>query len=106
MLNHTFLHLPGIGSTSERRIWDSGVRTWDDYERSKSEQLPLFPGARRPDLDALAQSREALRRGDAGFFSKRLPPSEQYRIALSFPRETIFVDIESTGLSLYYDYIT
>jgi uncharacterized protein YprB with RNaseH-like and TPR domain/predicted nuclease with RNAse H fold/dephospho-CoA kinase len=106
MLNHTFLHLPGIGSISERRIWDSGIRTWDEYERSRSEQLPLFPGARRPDLEALTLSRKALRSGDVGFFSQRLPTSEQYRIALSFPRETIFVDIESTGLSLYYDYIT
>jgi uncharacterized protein YprB with RNaseH-like and TPR domain/predicted nuclease with RNAse H fold/dephospho-CoA kinase len=106
MLNHTFLHLPGIGSISERRIWDSGIRTWDEYERSKSQQLPLFPSARRPDLEALTLSREALRSGDVGFFSERLPPSEQYRIALSFPRETIFVDLESTGLSLYYDYIT
>jgi uncharacterized protein YprB with RNaseH-like and TPR domain/predicted nuclease with RNAse H fold/dephospho-CoA kinase len=106
MLNHTFLHLPGIGSISERRIWKSGVRTWDEYERTQSEQLPLFPGGRRPDVEALARSREALQHGDIGYFSERLPPAEQYRIALSFPRETIFVDIESTGLSLYYDYIT
>jgi predicted nuclease with RNAse H fold/dephospho-CoA kinase len=40
------------------------------------------------------------------FFSKHLPTGEYYRIALSYPEETIFLDIETTGLSLYYDQIT
>ena len=34
------------------------------------------------------------------------PRPEHYRIALSFPSKTLFLDIETTGLSQYYDVIT
>ncbi|MDR3555642.1 MAG: ribonuclease H-like domain-containing protein [Syntrophobacteraceae bacterium] len=40
------------------------------------------------------------------FFAKALPSSEYYRIALEFPADVIFLDIETTGLSVHYDIIT
>lgn len=82
------------------------MHNWEEYEASRTQQLPLFPGARRPDVEAIVDSRGALASGNVKFFVERLPASEYYRIALSFPRETLFADIETTGLSLYYDYIT
>lgn len=54
----------------------------------------------------LSMSREALQGGDVGFFAQHLDRQEHYRIALTFPNDTIFLDIETTGLSRYYDYIT
>src|SRR4051812_40043896 len=106
MLRHTFLHLPRIGRRSETRLWTEGVVTWDDLERRLEKQLSLFPNADRVDPHGLHESRRALSAGDASYFADRLPSQEHYRIALSFPRETLFLDIETTGLSLYYDYVT
>ena len=57
-------------------------------------------------MEAIAASRVALSLGDADFFAARLPTREHYRIAATFPAETVFLDIETTGLSLYYDKIT
>ena len=57
-------------------------------------------------MDELEASEEAYRRGDTSFFAQRLAPAEHYRIALAYPRETLFLDIETTGLSRFYDRVT
>jgi predicted nuclease with RNAse H fold/uncharacterized protein YprB with RNaseH-like and TPR domain/dephospho-CoA kinase len=102
MLEATFSHLTRISERRERQLWRRGVLSWNDFERSLDRQLRLFDN--RDGL--LTQSRRAMSRGDAEFFAKLLPRREYYRIALSFPKRTLFLDIETTGLSLYYDYIT
>ena len=107
MLKHTFLHLPGIGETRERALWQSGILTWDDFERHFLAQASLFPSETESALSrALFDSRKALERGDLDFFAERLPKQEHYRIALSDPTRVLFLDIETTGLSLYYDQTT
>jgi uncharacterized protein YprB with RNaseH-like and TPR domain/predicted nuclease with RNAse H fold/dephospho-CoA kinase len=57
-------------------------------------------------LRELELSRRALERKQLEYFAENLPKHEHYRLAYAFPDETIFVDIETTGLSRYYDYIT
>lgn len=107
MLQSTFIHLPGIGFHREKLLWKSGILTWDDLTRTYLSQSSLFP---RASDDALArsieESRAALEAGRLEYFAEKLPPSEHYRIALHAPRDTLFLDIETTGLSLYYDEIT
>lgn len=106
-LEHTFLHLPGVGLRTERRLWRNGFWTWGDLERKSGHQLSLFGKSRWESwMEAIKASRHALLVGDADFFAARLPSREHYRIAATFPKETVFLDIETTGLSLYYDRIT
>lgn len=105
-LERTFLHLPRIGLLTERKFWREGIKTWDDLEASSRDPPVLFGPRRSPLLQSLDESRKALDVGDSAFFAERLPLQEHYRIATSFPAETVFVDIETTGLSLYYDAIT
>lgn len=107
MLKNTFIHLPGIGTKKERAFWEKGILTWDDLDRSFSRQPNLFPTESDSAVGRmLEESRAALARRDFDFFAERLPNSEHYRIALTEPQSTVFLDIESTGLSLYYDHIT
>jgi len=40
------------------------------------------------------------------FFAKSLPTSDYFRVLLDFPENVLFLDIETTGLSVYYDIIT
>ena len=107
MLKNTFLHLPHFGEKTERRLWARGVLTWDELEDQERANLPLLAavshGHGNRDLE---RSYEALAAGDAGYFAQRLPRSEHYRIALSFPDDTVFLDIETTGLSRFYHEIT
>src|SRR5262249_186245 len=107
MLKNTFLHLPGFGYQRERSLWEEGIFTWDDFEKYFLSRMGFFPtDTDRAIVAALEQSREAFARNDFGFFIDRLPKREHYRIALSDPAGTVFLDIETTGLSFYYDQTT
>ena len=118
MLESTFIHLPGISQKQEQELWLQGILTLEQLrdmmvERLRPKQGNLFPEGslgRRGRISrlgrALEESAEALAKGDAEYFASRLPPREHFRIALSFPREVAFLDIETTGLSHYYNSTT
>ena len=109
MLSSTFRHLKGIGAKKELVLWDSGITSWEALEVRQEPQLSLFAhsqngnGAKK---SLFYDSQKALAENDAEFFARNLPRQEYYRIALSFPAKTLFLDIETTGLSRYYDTIT
>ncbi|WP_407525990.1 ribonuclease H-like domain-containing protein [Lacibacter sp. MH-610] len=104
MLKNTFQHIEGFGSLKEVSLWQSGVFTWDDYINKHSFKNTLFPD--EPFVSILDTSIIALNNKDANFFAKSLNSQEYYRIALTFPEDVMFLDIETTGLSKYYDHIT
>ena len=104
LLEHTFLHLPRVGRRTERKLWMEGIATWSDFQSVRPRQLSLFNKDTWEEI--IDASRKALAMGDADFFAARLPRGEHYRVAATFPEETVFLDIETTGLSLYYDNIT
>ncbi|MCG8608347.1 DUF429 domain-containing protein [bacterium] len=107
MLESTFIHLPGIGLKTEKGLWASGIYTWADFKQARREQPDLFDKNPKDRIrGALEESEAALANGDADYFAERLPSSEQYRTVLQFQTETGFLDIETTGLSSYYDHIT
>ena len=74
-----------------------GVATWSDLQSVHQRQLSLF--SKDAWAEMIDASHEALARGDADFFAAKLPRREHYRIAATFPAETAFLDIETTGLS-------
>ena len=97
----------GIGAKKERALWKSGILTWDDYLRAYPTQEALFEGTSADRIQTeLLSSAAALASGDMEYFAERLPKREHYRIALTVPDATAFLDIETTGLSFYYDKIT
>lgn len=108
MLLSTFQRLiKGIGAKKEADLWLSGVTSWEDLHLRLEPQLALFTSQSnglKKGVFSLPQ--KALQERDAEFFAQRLPRPEYYRIALGFPLKTLFLDIETTGLSRYYDTIT
>jgi uncharacterized protein YprB with RNaseH-like and TPR domain/predicted nuclease with RNAse H fold/dephospho-CoA kinase len=108
MLWSTFQHLvKGIGAKKEAALWLSGVASWEDLQLRLEPQLVLFASQSNGLKNgAFFLPRKALEEEDTEFFAQRLPRPEHYRIALSFPRKTLFLDIETTGLSRHYDTIT
>src|SRR6185369_9732390 len=105
MLKYSFRQIKGIGAKRERELWGRGIYSWDDFEHENGSQLRMF-NLYSEESNPLYESRRALEMGDADFFANNLPRQEHHRIALGFPEETLFLDIESTGLSRYYDTIT
>jgi uncharacterized protein YprB with RNaseH-like and TPR domain/predicted nuclease with RNAse H fold len=107
MLTCTFRHFKGIGAKTERELWRSGVLNWEAFATKKAAQLSMFDIADTDDESAQVWiSQTALAQADADYFARHLPRPEHYRIALGFPLQTLFLDIETTGLSRYYDAIT
>ena len=104
MIKNSFVFLPGIGEKTEQYLWSKGILTWDDLETS---YIPSINRSRRKILeDYLELARTALYKMDSSFFAKYLPQKEYWRLYRDFLPKTIFLDIETTGLSLYYDVIT
>lgn len=99
MLRETFVHIPGIGYGTERRLWRSGIRTWDDFR--EAPRLPRI-GARLAARAAmeLDRSADALRRERHAYFARAIPSRDRWRAWRDFRRHAIYLDIETTGLSL------
>jgi uncharacterized protein YprB with RNaseH-like and TPR domain/predicted nuclease with RNAse H fold/dephospho-CoA kinase len=104
VLERTFLHLPGISEKRERKLWTQGVTSLLQLREASRPQLDLF--SETPTDDLLERTLLALDENDLAFFSTMLPRREHYRIALTYPSEILYLDIETTGLSRYYDTIT
>ena len=77
-----------------------------DLIRHTPVQLDLYRKRGGALQSAVEASEEALANRDIAFFANKLPKREFYRIAASFPERCVFLDIESTGLSTYYDQVT
>jgi len=97
MLHNTFVHIPGIGETTERRLWQAGVETWDDFR----PPYPVFLSAQKVRLiqDHLARSRaQAEQQADHEFF-RQLPTAQRWRVFPLYRHAVAYLDIETTGLS-------
>ena len=105
MLRATFQHLPGIGPATEVDLWQSGFRDWADL-LARTESLGLTTPTRSRLASELARSEKALSERDAGWFARRLPNREHWRLYPTFARETAYLDIETTGLSPYGGIVT
>jgi uncharacterized protein YprB with RNaseH-like and TPR domain/predicted nuclease with RNAse H fold len=106
MLQQTFIHIPGIGKQTEQELWHQGIRCWDDAERF--EKRFGVAGARlQQKLDEyIPLSRQAITRKDASFFERLSALGEAWRVFPEFSDECVYLDIETTGLSLVFDTVT
>ena len=106
LIETSFQHLAGLGRGREKLLYNSKIYCWDDYLNHHNRQLALFNNlASRIEHDLLV-SQEQFEARNANYIAATLPKTERYKIASSFPERTMFLDIETTGLSKYYDEIT
>lgn len=96
MLTSTFLHAPGVGETTERKLWDAGIRDWDAF-LEPAAPVPLPRGKRDVVAPVLEESRRRLEALDHRYFAKILPPAQHWRAAGDFSDHLAFLDIETTG---------
>ncbi|MCD4800071.1 MAG: ribonuclease H-like domain-containing protein [Methanococcoides sp.] len=105
MLTSTYTHIPGIGKTIEKRIWESGYCTWDEYLEHQDEIS--IPATRKEKIEnGIAESKKHLEKKDFEYFANCLPSAEQWRAFEHFSDSVAYVDIETTGLSPSSSYIT
>src|SRR4030067_1489660 len=105
MIKNTFILIPGIGEKTEEYLWKKGILTWDDLKR-RNNANGLSGTRKRIINDYLNRSEKALNKKQGSFFAEFLPQTEYWRLFKQFHNKTLFLDIETTGLSQYYDAIT
>ena len=95
MIEKSFIHIQGIGKTTEERLWQRGITSWDLFEKAHAsgEKLPQAKIA----LAAIATSRKHLAQGDLRYFETLFPASEAWRLYPGHEARTCFLDIETTG---------
>jgi len=99
MIKNSFILFPGIGKKTEMNLWKKGILNWNDLYKKYIRNKDIN--------DFLKKAEEALDAKNGDFFSEFLPSNEYWRLYKEFRAEkTLFLDIETTGLSKYYDYIT
>ena len=104
MLTSTFVHVQGVGYTTERRIWEMGAQTWSHF-LEKHPELPLAQGKKSLILPVIEESASRLDERDFAYFARVLPPKEHWRAVPDFGDAIGYLDIETTGCG-YEDAIT
>jgi uncharacterized protein YprB with RNaseH-like and TPR domain len=96
MLTRSFIHLQGVGATTEARLWERGATDWDAFLRIKGG-LGMARGKLEYWAECIEESRERLSAGDARYFARTLAPRDQWRTYPEFKDQALYLDIETTG---------
>jgi len=97
MIKRTFLHLSGIGQVKERRLWESGVLSWEEFIQRDS--VEGVSSKRKTVMDQeLEASSECWERGQTEYFCKLLPSGQHWRMFQRLKEDAAYLDIETNGL--------
>jgi uncharacterized protein YprB with RNaseH-like and TPR domain len=97
MIKRTFLLLPGIGQIKERRLWECGVHSWEEFAERKVLEGISARSKAVMDLE-LETAVECWDRGRTEYFSRIMPSGQHWRMYHRLKEETTFLDIETDGL--------
>ncbi|MCW5797822.1 MAG: DUF429 domain-containing protein [Nitrospira sp.] len=94
-----------MGSKTEKSLWNEGITNWEKFLDSSSIAFKSLRS--RPQVwKVIKESARALDKQDVKFFSEFMPREAWWRLSSTFESKMVFLDIETTGLSNYYDEIT
>jgi uncharacterized protein YprB with RNaseH-like and TPR domain len=96
MLRYSFIHIPGVGLSTERSLWSRGLHTWGDCLTRRASRVCGYPMTATLRTHA-RESEINLHNGNAVYFDRLLPRSESWRMYGDFRDRAAFVDIETTG---------
>jgi hypothetical protein len=97
VLSSSFLHIPGVGTKTERHIWSRSVTTWSDF-LSNPSAAGLSAQATARIAKAAEESLARLEARDHRFFATSLVRREHWRAYPEFSDCIAYLDIETTAL--------
>jgi uncharacterized protein len=96
MIKNSFIFLPKVTPLKERKIWQQGVHSWDDF--LKERKVHGIPELSKPGYNNLIEEAKThLYKENSEFFTNKMPSSEQWRLYNYFKDDACFLDIETTG---------
>ncbi len=97
MLSRSFIILDSIGETTERNLWRSGIKDWDDFLKVRA--IPRMGAERKLACDVqLKEAKFHLEHDDVGHFIPLLHRRDTWRLWDMVKDDALFLDIETTGL--------
>jgi uncharacterized protein YprB with RNaseH-like and TPR domain len=96
LLRNSFIHIPGIGPSTERSLWENGIINWSDCLTRRAARVCGYPMI----ASLRSHTRESeynLHTGNAIYFDRLLPKTDSWRMYADFQDRTAFVDVETTG---------
>ncbi len=97
MLEHTFVHISGVGPATERKLWDQGIVTWTDALDCSACPTGFSNSRWSRGCRVIEQSRAMLERGEHSHFADGLSNAEHWRAWDDFRHTVAYLDIETTG---------
>ena len=96
MIKNSFSIFQGIGEKLERRLWENGIRCWEDF--LAADEI-VFLGLERKRFydERVNQASDHLDQVDEQFFAKALRGKEHWRLFPDFRKHAVALDIESNG---------
>ncbi len=101
MLENTFIHLPSVGQKTELKLWEEGIRTWDQFLDTCQNHAKFSRF-----IPEIFSSKVALHELNSTYFSSVIPSKETWRSWPHFAEKTVFLDIETTGLVPHHSEVT
>jgi len=92
VLCSTFQLAPGLGATREKRLWESGVARWADYDGQVRLPAALDHALR----GAIAAAQEAHAAGDLSRLAALVPSCEHWRLLGELAPGAAYLDIETS----------
>jgi len=105
VIRNSFIFLERVGNRLEKNLWSNGIPDWESF--LKKEDIQGLSKSRKLYYDRkLMEARKELFNSNSAYFMNILPQSENWRLYNFFKEDSVFLDIETTGLSKNYDDIT
>jgi hypothetical protein len=100
-IENSYIPVEGVGERTEQSLWEAGATHWEDFEpdlagETIGQRIEAFIEAAKPRLEAK----------DAGYFASAFPRQEHWRLYENFRSDTLFLDIETTGLDQQRNSVT
>jgi hypothetical protein len=99
MLKHTFVHIPGVGEATERKLWEQGIVTWADALDLGACPVGFSDPRWGRSCRMIEESLRSLSRQNHRHFAAALSSAEHWRAWVDFRPTTVYLDIETTGCS-------
>jgi len=98
MIRSSFIMLERISNTMEKKLWNQGILSWEDFIFSKN--IKGISQARKIYYQRLlSRAKNALYNLDSSYFNDTLPSTETWRLYDFFKEDAVFIDIEASGMS-------
>ncbi len=93
MIKNSFIFLEKVGRRKEKKIWQQGVKDWQDFLKAK--EIKGISTEKKYYFDRkIKETQQALLNDDSAYFVGKLPAVEMWRLYDQFKEETGYLDIE------------